>query len=392
MKRSRVVLLLAVLVMAAAVGAAAWRSSLFGGSPSRQGAVLDPAGLIPAQDLPRFNEYIGSILRESGVEIHLVLLRGLDGKPIEAVATQLMDQLKIGGRAGQERGLLLLYDMQGKRMRVEVGYGLEGWFPDSFVNYLVEDHARMFFSSGDVPLGLRLMLRLVQHRIREAVIGNDFDPRVLPRVQALAHFSGGGGASATVGLRDHAGDAPGAAPADPVATSSGSSPTQTYYHYLEWLSRWPPNPQVDLFTPGSRGYLAAFKLSRAYAEFILMGEYGKRFQVVERDGLALIYFTGTPFVSPHFLVRQDGRWRMDLIAEVRNTRERVGGEYTWDYRGQDDPYTRTFGDLLTTLGGVRRFRDGDNRPLILHGSGPAVSLLEKAELAPGLEHRHRDGV
>ena len=391
MKRTHVVLLVLSL-LAAAVAVAIWKSAVPGGSPTRHAAVLDPAGLIPAQDLPRFNEYVGSILRESGLEIRLVLLPGLGGRPIETVTTELMDQLKIGGRAGQERGLLLLYDMQGKRMRVEVGYGLEGWFPDSFVNYLVEDHARMFFSSGDVSLGLRLMLRLVQHRIREAVIGNDFDPRVLPRVQALSHYSGGAGASAKVGLRDHAGDAPGAAPADPVATSSGNSPTETYYHYLEWLSRWPPNPQVDLFTPGSRGYLAALKLSRAYAEFILMGEYGKRFQVAERDGLALIYFTGTPFVSPHFLVRQDGRWRMDLVAEVRNTRELVGGEYTWDYRGKDDNYTRTFGDLLMTLKGVRRFRDGDNRPLILHGSGQTVSLLEEAELAPGLVHRHRDGV
>ena len=366
MSRFRAALLLAAL-LAAVLAAAMWKSGVFVGSPSRQAPVLDRAGLIPPQDLPRFNEYIGGILRESGVDVRLVLLRGLAGKPIETVTTELMDQLKIGGRAGQERGLLLLYDMGGKRMRVEVGYGLEGWFPDSFVHYLVEDHARMFFSSGDVSLGLRLMLRLVQHRIREAVLGNDFDPRVLPLVQSLAHYSGGAGANATIGLGDHAGDAPAAAPADPVATSSGNSPTQTYYRYLEWLSRWPPNAQVDLFTPGSRGFLSSLKLSRAYAEFILMGEYGKRFQVVERDDLALLYFTGTPFVSPHFFVRQDGRWRMDLVAEVRDTRERVGGEYTWDYRGKDDSYTRTFGDLLTTLNGVRRFRDGDNRPLVVHG-------------------------
>ncbi len=366
MRRTHAAALLAVALLATAA-AAVWKLGGVERLGSRQSPVIDRAGLIPPQDVPRFNEYIHWILRESGVEIRLVLLPGLDGRPIDAVATELMDRLKIGGRAGQERGLLLLYDMQGRRMRVEVGYGLEGWFPDSFVNYLVEDHARMFFSSGDVSLGLRLMLRLVQHRIREAVLGNDFDPRVLPLVQSLAHYSGGAGASATVGLRDHAADAPGAAHADPVATSSGGSPTETYYRYLEWLSRWPPNPRVDLFTPGSRGYLSALKLSRAYAEFILMGEYGKRFRVVERDGLALIYFTGTPFVSPHFLVRQDGRWQMDLVAEVRNTRELVGGEYTWDYRGKDDSYTSAFADLLTTLNGVRRFRDGDNRPLVIRG-------------------------
>ena len=59
---------------------------------------------------------------------------------------------------------------------------------------------------------------------------------------------------------------------------------------------------------------------------------------------------------------------MDIAAEVRNTVERVGGIYTWDYRGRDDRYTRTFSDLLTSLQGYRRFRDGDNRALLIRGS------------------------
>jgi hypothetical protein len=46
----------------------------------------------------------------------------------------------------------------------------------------------------------------------------------------------------------------------------------------------------------------------------------------------------------------------------------VGGEYTWAYRGENDNYTRTFGDLLTTLKGYRRIRDGDNRALTIRGS------------------------
>jgi len=81
-----------------------------------------------------------------------------------------------------------------------------------------------------------------------------------------------------------------------------------------------------------------------------------------------VNFTGTPFVSPHFFVRQDGRWRMDLATEVRNTHEHVGGEYTWAYYGQGDRYTQTFGDLLTTIKGYRRIRDGDNRALTIRGS------------------------
>ncbi len=330
--------------------------------------VIDKAGVLPPQDLPRFEQYIGWIMRESGVDVRLVFLPGTAGQSIENLAADMMDELQIGGRTGQERGVLLLYDMQGQRLKVEVGYGLEGWFPDAFVNYLVQDHARMFFSSGDISAGLRLMLRLLQHRIREAVIGNDFDPRVLDKVQPLSHMSGGAGVSTAMELGDGAAGVPPAAAVDAVAFPAGDSPAEAYSGYLDWLAQWPTSPRVDLFTPASRSYLASMHISPAYAEFILLAEYGKQFQVDERGDLALLYFTDTPFVSPHFFVRQQGRWRMDIAAEVRDTHEHVGGEYTWAYYGKDDNYTRTFGDLFTTLKGYRRIREGDNRELIIRGS------------------------
>jgi uncharacterized protein len=330
--------------------------------------VIDKAGVIPPQDVPRFEQYMGWIMRESGVDVRFVFLPDTSGQSIESLAVDMMDKLQIGGRTGQERGVLLLYDMQGQRLKVEVGYGLEGWFPDAFVNYLVQDHARMFFSSGDISLGLRLMLRLLQHRIREAVIGNDFDPRVLNIVQPLSHMSGGAGVSTAIGLRDGANAAPQVVATNPMDFPAGDSPAEAYARYLDWLSRWPTSPQIELFTAASRGYLSSMHISPAYAEFILLAEYGKRYEVVERGDLALLYFTGTPFVSPHFFERRDGHWRMDIAAEVRDTHEHVGGEYTWAYYGKDDNYTRSFGDLLATLKGYRRLRDGDNRELVIRGS------------------------
>ena len=370
---------LMVVALVAAIGFSILKSGLFYGQTAEISSsnfssveahkhVIDKAGVISAQDLPRFEQYMSWIMRESGVDVRFVFLPNIGGKSIEMLAAEMMDQMQIGGRTGQERGILLLYDMQDRRLKVEVGYGLEGWFPDAFVNYLVEDHARMFFSSDDISLGLRLMLRLLQHRIREAVIGNNFDPRVLAKLEPLTHLSGGAGVSATVGLGDGATNAPETANVDPMVFPSADSPAEVYHSYLDWLSRWPLTPQVDMFTPGSRSYLASLHFSPAYAEFILLAEYGKRFKIIERNDTALLYFTGTPFVSPHFFVRQDGSWRMDLEAEVRNTREHVGGEYTWAYYGRSDRYTLAFGDLLITIKGYRRIRGGDNRALVIRGS------------------------
>ncbi len=329
--------------------------------------IVDKAGVIPSDDVPRFEQYMKWIMMESGVDMRFVFLPDTGGESIEMLAADMMDQLHIGRDTGQERGLLLLYDMKGQRLKIEVGYGLEGWFTDAFVSYLVEDHARMFFSSGDLSWGLRLMLRLLQHRIREAVIGNDFDPRVLEKVQLLTHLSGGAGVNTIAGIGDAASHMPEARTVDPMAFPSGTSPEEAYKSYINWLSNWPVSPDIDFLTKSSRSYLKWFQASPAYASFILMGEYGKRFTIVERDNLALLYFTDTPFVSPHFFVRRKGRWRMDLTAEVQNTHEHVGGPLTWSYTGKNNNYTNKFKDLMVTINGYVRFKDGDNTMLTIHG-------------------------
>lgn len=332
--------------------------------------VYDMAGALPPQDVPRFEQYMGWIQRESDVDVRFAFVRDTGSRSIEQLAVDMVDEMRIGGRTREERGVLLLYDMRGQRLKVEVGYGLEAYFPDAFVSYLAHEHARLFFESGNVTVGLRLMLRLLQHRIREAVLGTDFDPRVLQAVKARGTLSGGAGVTAALPSGGGAG-APAAArmgEAERARFRAQDSPAATYAAYLAWLSHPVFDPDVDLFTRESRAYLAQLPMSPAYRHFILFGEYAKRYQVVERGGRALLYFTGTPFTSPHFLVNEGGLWRMDIGAEVRNTVERVGGVYTWDYRGRGDAYTQTFADLLTDIQGYRRIRDGDNRALVIRGS------------------------
>ena len=241
----------------------------------------------------------------------------------------------------------------------------------------------MFFETDDITTGLRLMLRLLQHRIREAVLGGDFfDPRVLQALHS-PNLSDGAGVAATLPLRAPSGTSA-APPRNGKAAefAATASPQGTYANYLRVLADPTWNPQADVFTVASRAYLANLPLSNAYQQFILLGGYGKRHKIVERGDLALLVFTGTPFVSPRFLVREEGIWRIDMIAEVRNTIEHVGGEYTWAYRGEGDAYTHRFGDLLVNLKGYRHLRDGDNRALPIRGGGikppltPALQILQ----------------
>lgn len=358
--------LLALVILVAAI-AATYSMLSYSESKTKEPHthIIDRAGIIPRADLPRFDQYMSYIMRESGVDIHMVFLPSAGGVPIEYLTRDMMDELQVGAQTGRERGLLLLYDMEAKQLKVEVGYGLEGWFPDIFVHHLVEDHARMFFSSDNVSLGLRLLLRLLQNRIREAVIHQEFDPRIFEKIKLSPHMSGGGGVNTTMAIGDDRGSQHVRGIVDSAIYPAGTSPAETYDTYLDWMRHWPSTPDVAFFTAGSRAYLSRLPMSPAYSEFILYGELGKGYKIVEKGDVAVLYFTDTPFVSPHFFRRTSGLWQMDLVAEVRNTREVVGGVYTWTYRGKQDDYTTAFGDLLTTIKGFRRFIGGDNRTLTM---------------------------
>jgi hypothetical protein len=63
-----------------------------------------------------------------------------------------MQDLKIGLRGREERGVLFLYDTAGQRLRIEIGYGLEEYFPDAFIGYLIES-AQPFSATSSYTLG-----------------------------------------------------------------------------------------------------------------------------------------------------------------------------------------------------------------------------------------------
>jgi hypothetical protein len=98
----------------------------------------------------------------------------------------------------------------------------------------------------------------------------------------------------------------------------------------------------------------------------------------------MLYFTDDPLVSPHFFRRSAAGWQMDLFADVRHSREYVGGAWTWSMVLQDDDITRTFADRYIDVNGLIRVAGGDNRPIPVRGAAPEFSE-PGADRVPGLE-------
>jgi uncharacterized protein len=152
--RSRCLIAIAALIplLLAAVGAEPLTS--IPNPRTRDGTwVTDMPGMLRADTMARLNSTIGEFERTNGAEMAVVVIRSLDGLSIEEAAVKLFELWKIGKKS-RDNGLLLLWSTGDRRVRVEVGYGLEGVLPDGKVGAILDAYVMPKFKSGQFDEGL----------------------------------------------------------------------------------------------------------------------------------------------------------------------------------------------------------------------------------------------
>ncbi|HEX5109400.1 MAG TPA: TPM domain-containing protein [Vicinamibacterales bacterium] len=115
--------------------------------------VTDMPGKLSPETVARLNATIGEFERTNGAEMAVVVIRSLDGLPIEEAAVKLFELWGIG-KKGKDNGLLLLWSTDDRRVRVEVGYGLEGVLNDGKVGAILDAYVIPRFRSGEFDEGV----------------------------------------------------------------------------------------------------------------------------------------------------------------------------------------------------------------------------------------------
>jgi len=115
--------------------------------------VTDMPGMLRPDTITRLNSTIGQFERTNGAEMAVVVIRSLDGLSIEETAVKLFELWGIGKKS-KDNGLLLLWSTGDRRVRVEVGYGLEGVLPDAKVGRILDAYTMPRFRSGEFDEGL----------------------------------------------------------------------------------------------------------------------------------------------------------------------------------------------------------------------------------------------
>lgn len=121
--------------------------------PPAEGRVVDAAGMLGAEAVRRLNATLADLEAKNGVEIGVATVPTTEPLTPDQYAVELFQSWGIG-KKGRDNGLLILLAQRERRLKVEVGYGLEGIFPDGRVGRLLDDYALPALKQGRYGDGL----------------------------------------------------------------------------------------------------------------------------------------------------------------------------------------------------------------------------------------------
>ncbi len=121
--------------------------------PALKGRVNDYAGLLPRGRAAALEQKLAQFENSTGHQIAVLTIPSLEGEPIESFGIKVAEKWKIG-KKGFDNGAILIVAPKDKRLRIEVGYGLEGVLPDAIANRIIQEQIVPRFKDGDFPGGV----------------------------------------------------------------------------------------------------------------------------------------------------------------------------------------------------------------------------------------------
>lgn len=100
--------------------------------PQPTSYVSDFAGVVDEGSKAHIEALCREVYEKTKATIEVVTIKSLDGDSIEDFTTQLEDKWKVGPK-GSDKGIVMVFAVQDRKRRIEVGYGLEGILNDAKV-------------------------------------------------------------------------------------------------------------------------------------------------------------------------------------------------------------------------------------------------------------------
>ena len=121
--------------------------------PSLSGPVVDKAGILSRNEFNKIENFLLDLNNRSQIQIAVLIVPSLEGESIEDYSMQVAEKWKLGDKE-KDSGALLVVAVKDKKLRIEVGYGLEENLTDSRSGQIIRNFIAPQFRSGNYGEGI----------------------------------------------------------------------------------------------------------------------------------------------------------------------------------------------------------------------------------------------
>ncbi len=147
---ARLAFVLAALLAVLQLAAPAFAAPTY---PKLAGRVTDAAGILPAETVQSLEAQLKALEDGTGTQLVVATVPSLDGYEIEDYGVGLIRAWGIGQK-DTNNGAILLVAPNERKVRIEVGYGLEGVLTDAVSATIIRNQIIPQFKAGDMPAGI----------------------------------------------------------------------------------------------------------------------------------------------------------------------------------------------------------------------------------------------
>ncbi|MDF0642741.1 MAG: TPM domain-containing protein [Nitrospira sp.] len=122
--------------------------------PPLAGRLVDLARVLSINEADSLSATLKAHEDTTGNQVAVLIVPTLAGEVLEEYAHRVATSWKLGQR-GTDNGVLLLVAVKERRLRIEVGYGLEGTLTDLRSAHIIREEIVPRFRAGDMPGGVR---------------------------------------------------------------------------------------------------------------------------------------------------------------------------------------------------------------------------------------------
>ena len=138
--------------------------------PALDKRVNDHAGVLDAAQQQALESKLAAYEQATGHQFSLLTVATLDGDPIEDFSIRVVEKWKLGAK-GRDDGLLLIVAPQDHRLRIEVGYGLEGEITDAFSAGVIRQVIQPAFRAQRMADGINQAFDLLMAKAQGIAVG-----------------------------------------------------------------------------------------------------------------------------------------------------------------------------------------------------------------------------